>query len=88
MFAFGIMMDRLQNNFNKEEIKMANYTIENLINDSVRVHKGMIIVYPQYNNAEDRINFEAATFNGSFASNVLKFKQVHRIYVCLPSTGR
>lgn len=26
--------------------------------------------------------------NGSFAANVLKFKQVHRIYVCLPSTGR
>ena len=26
--------------------------------------------------------------NGSFATNVLKFKQVHRIYVCLPSTGR
>lgn len=49
---------------------MANYTIENLINDSVRVHNGMIIVYPQYNNAEDRINFEAATFNGNcYASN-------------------
>lgn len=46
-----------------------NYTIENLIKDSVRVYKGMTTVYPQYNNAEEKINFDAATFNGSYASN-------------------
>ena len=27
-------------------------------------------------------------FDTMYEANVLKFKQVHRIYVCLPSTGR
>ena len=37
---------------------------------------------------EDIDRAQYGFMNGSFAANVLKFKQVHRIYVCLPSTGR
>lgn len=67
---------------------MANYTIKELINDSVQVYTGMIAVWPQYQ-TEEAINFDVATFNGSYASNngTLAFVTEGKLYVT-PSTRR
>lgn len=65
-----------------------NYKIKELINDSVQVYPGMIAVWPQYN-TEEAINFDVATFNGSYASNngTLAFVVDNHLYVT-PSTRR
>lgn len=67
---------------------MANYTLENLINDSMRIYPGMIAVWPR-ENKEEIINFDVATFNGSYASNngTLAFVYENILYVT-PSTRK
>ena len=64
------------------------YTIEQLINDSIRVYPGMVAVWPQFGK-EESINFNVATFNGSYASNngTLAFVVDDTLYVT-PSTRR
>lgn len=67
---------------------MANYTIKNLINDSIACN-GMVAVYPQ-SNAEERIDFpNVATFNGCYASNngTLAFVKANILYAT-PATTR
>ncbi len=69
---------------------MANYTIENLIEESVRIVSGQtIVVYPQYGCKEEKINFNVATFNGSYASNngTLAFVINNILYVT-PETSK
>lgn len=68
---------------------MANYTMENLRQDSIRVRHGMITVYPQYN-AEDVIHLsDVATFNGAYSSNngTLAFVENDTFFVT-PATRR
>lgn len=50
---------------------MANYTIEKLINDSIRVYDGMTVFYPQSAKAEAINNMSelAPKFNGCYATN-------------------
>lgn len=65
-----------------------NYTLKDLIKDSVRVDSGMVAVWP-HRNCEEVINFDVATFNGSYASNngTLAFVTDNSLYVT-PSTRR
>ena len=48
---------------------MANYTMENLKADSIRVYNGMITHYPQFREEEALHLSDVATFNGCYASN-------------------
>ena len=61
---------------------MANTTIKELINNSIRVYAGMISVWPQLNR-EGEVNFDVATFNGCYAVNngTLAFVIDRELYV-------
>lgn len=68
---------------------MANYTMENLKQDSIRVYDGMVTVYPQFGE-EDCISLsDVATFNGRYASNngTLAFAENNEFFVT-PVTRR
>lgn len=64
------------------------YTIQELINDSIRFYPGMLSVWPKFN-VEEKFNFDVATFNGSYASNngTLAFVIDNTLYVT-PITRR
>lgn len=48
---------------------MANYTMENLKADSIKVYDGMVTYYPQFREEEALHLSDVATFNGCYASN-------------------
>ena len=58
---------------------MANYTIEKLINDSIRVYDGMTVFYPHSAKAEAINNMSelAPKFNGCYATNNSTVAFVH-----------
>lgn len=67
-----------------------NYTIKDLIKESIRVYTGIIAVWPQQCEREEEINFNnVATFNGSYALNngTLAFVIDNILYVT-PSSRR
>lgn len=60
-----------------------NYTIKELVNkDSIRIYDGMAVIWPQ-SKKEETINFDVATFNGSYALNngTLAFVIDNTLYV-------
>ena len=68
---------------------MENYNIEALIEDSLQVYNGMIVVWQQYKKEERIYLDDVATLNGSYASNngTLAFVTDGKFYVT-PSTRR